>query len=252
VLGSCPTGAKAVVGTFDNILSGDNPLFVYKSLPSVTAQNQVTTVDLNTLSLAAMLVKSNNSNALEQIRTYLTIYDATAGGTQGGGKPGNSLDAWQMGVFEPETIGEVAAIRNNDDTNVGHAVLAVVALTLITAGCSLAVTVGGSLVERKRAFTLLRVSGVPLTALCLVVLLEAVLPLIVISAIAAGIGLGVGIPVVRSLVSNVVAKDTKIPVHPSTGYYITLAVGLAVALCLVLVTLPLLSRMTRPEDARFE
>ena len=36
-----------------------------------------------------------------------------------------------------------------------------VALTILVAGCSLAVAVGGGLVDRKRPFTLLRVSGTP-------------------------------------------------------------------------------------------
>ena len=43
-----------------------------------------------------------------------------------------------------------------------------------------------------------------------------------------------------------------IPVHPSAGYYIALSIGLVGALGLVVITLPLLKRMTRPEDARFE
>ena len=82
--------------------------------------------------------------------------------------------------------------------------------------------------------------------------LEAALPLIVISVIAAAIGLGVGIPVVKSLLSSFEPKGTTIPVHPSAGYYIAMGVGLVVALGLVVITLPLLKRMTRPEEARFE
>jgi ABC-type antimicrobial peptide transport system permease subunit len=169
-----------------------------------------------------------------------------------GGKGGDSLSAWQMGVLEPETVGEVAEIRNNDDANVGRAVLAVVVLTLVTAGCSLAVTVGGSLVERKRSFTLLRVSGVSLGTLYRVVLLEAALPLVVASFASAGIGLGVGIPTVKALLKNLEPNGTNIPVLPSLGYYITLAAGLTVSLGLVVITLPLVKRITRPEEARFE
>ncbi|HUB94150.1 MAG TPA: FtsX-like permease family protein [Verrucomicrobiae bacterium] len=250
VLGSCPSGAQAVTFTPDSILSGDNPLFVYKDLPLVTHASPVSTANLSDLSLGGMLIEANNANTLEQIRTYLTVYNTTV--QTGGGKDGNSLTAWQMGELEPETVGEVAEIRNNDDTNVGRAVLAVVALTLITAGCSLAVTVGGSLVERKRSFTLLRVSGVSRGTLYIVVLLEAALPLVVVSIAAAAIGLGVGIPVVKTLLTNFEPKDTTIPIHPSSGYYLALGVGLIVALGLVTVTLPLVSRMTRPEEARFE
>jgi hypothetical protein len=251
VLGSCPPGAKAVTFVPDNILSGDNPLFVYKNLPIVTSNNSVSTAKLSDLSLSGLLIKTNNANTLEQIRTYLTVYSASSQSAVGG-KGGDSLTAWQMGELEPETIGEVAEIRGNDDSNVGRAVLAVIALTLITAGCSLAVTVGGSLVERKRPFTLLRVSGASLGTLYSVILLEAALPLVAVSVVAAGIGLGVGIPVVKTLLGNFEPKGTTIPVHPSEGYYIAMGVGLVIALALVIITLPLLSPMTRPEEARFE
>ena len=134
-------------------------------MPVVTKNNTVSTTDLSDLSLSGMLIRPANADTLEQIRTYLTVYNATNQSVGGGGKGGDSLTAWQMGEFEPETVGEVAEIRDNDDSNVGRAILAVIALTLITAGCSLAVTVGGSLVERKRPFTLLRVSGVSLGTL---------------------------------------------------------------------------------------
>jgi hypothetical protein len=250
-LGSCPVKAQAVTFTSDDLLMGDNPLAIYRSLPVVTRASQTSAEDLGGLSLAALLVKANDARTLEQIRTFLTNYNASVQDISNDQMDG-ALSAWQSGEFEPETIGEVAAIRNNDDTNIERAVLAVVALTLITAGCSLAVTVGGSLVERKRSFTLLRVSGVSLKTLSAVVLLEAALPLIVVSALAVGVGLGTGVPVVRTLLANMLPSSQSVPVHPSAGYYVTLAVGLGAALGLVLITLPLLSRMTRPEEARFE
>ena len=106
--------------------------------------------------------------------------------------------------------------------------------------------------ERKRSFTLLRVSGVSLGTLYKVILLEAALPLVVVSMIAAGIGLGVGVPVVKALLKNLEPKNTVIPVHPNGGYYIVFGAGLLVALGLVVITLPLLKHMTKPEEARFE
>ncbi len=204
-----------------------------------------------------MLIKTNNADTLEQIRTYLTDYEAAslALSSLKNGDDGNGLDdlsQWQMGILEPETIGEVAEIRDNDDTNVARAVLAVIVLTLITAGCSLAVSVGGSLVERKRPFTLLRVSGVSIGTLNRVILLEAALPLVVVSILAAAIGLGVGIPVVNDLVKNFEPKGVKLQVHPSMGYFAIMGIGLVVAIGLVVITLPLMKRMTKPEDARFE
>lgn len=252
VLGSCPSGAQAVTLLTDNIITGDNPLGIYQALPIVTSSNPVSTANINDLSMNGMLIKADNTNTLEQIRTYLTVYNASSQYVGGKGGGGDNLSAWQMGALEPETVGEVAAIRNNDVSNIGRAVLAVIVLTLITAGCSLTVAVGGSLVERKRSFTLLRVSGVSLGTLYRVILLEAALPLIVVSIVAAGIGLGVGIPVVKQSLKSVGLKNSAVLVHPNIGYFIIMSTGLVVALGLVAITLPLLSRMTKPEEARFE
>ena len=65
-----------------------------------------------------------------------------------------------------------------------------VALTIMVAGCSLAVAVGGGLADRKRPFTLLRVSGTQVGALSRVVLLEAAVPLAAATVAAAGIAYG--------------------------------------------------------------
>jgi hypothetical protein len=250
ILGSCPPGAVAASFNSDNILGGDNPLDIYQGLPAVTASDPSTSLDLNNLQYAGFLIKTNTADTLERVRTYLTQYNATVQ-IDAGGTGASGLTAWQMGSVEPETTNEVAAIRNNDDTNVARVILAMIALTLVTAGCSLAVTVGGSLVERKRPFTLLRVSGAPLSVLYRVIVYEAIVPLIVVSVIAAGVGLGIGIPVIKSLMKNL-APNTKYPAYPSIGYYVAIGVGLIISLGLVVVTLPLLKRMTKPEDARFE
>ncbi len=106
---------------------------------------------------------------------------------------------------------------------------------------------GGSLVERKRQFTLLRVSGTPRSVLTRVVLLESVLPLVTASVVAAATGLGVAIPLVKSLLPGVTTTT-----FPGPSYYLTMAGGFAVALLVVLATLPLLGRITQPERARFE
>jgi ABC-type antimicrobial peptide transport system permease subunit len=249
VLGTCPAGATAVTFNSDDVLSGDNPLSIYKALPVITTNNPSTDVTVGSLELAGLLIKTNNADTLEQVRTYLTTYNSTIQLAAGDGD--SALRSWQMGTLEPETVNEVAEIRNNDDTNVERVVLGMVALTLITAGCSLAVTVGGSLVERKRPFTLLRVSGTPLSTLYKVVLFEAALPLIVVSIVAAGVGFGVGIPTVRSVMKSL-APSMNYPIHPGLSYYVALGAGLIISLGLVAVTLPLLKHMTKPEDARFE
>jgi predicted lysophospholipase L1 biosynthesis ABC-type transport system permease subunit len=177
----------------------------------------------------------------EKVRTLLTAYGATVAT----GQP--DLSAWQMGSLEPETFGEVAQIRNNDATNAERMILVLLGLTVLIAGCSLAVAVGGSLVERKRQFTLLRVSGTPRSVLTRVVLLESVVPLVTTSVVAAATGLAVAMGLVKAVLPSVTPTTL-----PGPGYYLTMAGGLAVALLVVLATLPLLNRLTLPERARFE
>ena len=107
--------------------------------------------------------------------------------------------------------------------------------------------VGGGLVDRKRPFTLLRVSGVPVGALSRVVLMEAALPLAAATVIVAGIAYGTSVLAVSRLGAEGVAI-------PSLGrvYYETLGAGLAIALLIILLTMPLLRRMSAPGNVRFE
>ena len=248
VLGKCAPGETEVTANAQQTLSGDNPLFINKSLPLVNSNSQPISDNLGSLDLGGLLVKTSSSDTLEKVRTFLTTYTGSADDSIKGGA---NLSAWQMGDIEPETFGEVAQIRNNDDTNVGRVILAAVALTLITAGCSLTVTLGGSLIERKRPFTLLRVSGTPVSVLYKDVLLEAAVPLVVVSIFAAGVGLGVSIPVIRALLENL-APQAMSYAHPSLSYYLAVGIGLLISLLLIITTLPLLNRITQPAEARFE
>jgi hypothetical protein len=126
-------------------------------------------------------------------------------------------------------------------------VYAAVAITLLVAGCSLAVAVGGGLVERRRPFTLLRVSGTPTATLYKVVFLEAVLPLAAATLVAAGVAYGASV----LTVVRIAPPGTAIP-GLSHVYYAIMGAGLAIALMVILVTLPLLRRMTSPAAMRFE
>ena len=124
--------------------------------------------------------------------------------------------------------------------------LFVVAMTLLVAGFSLAIAAGGGIVERRSPFTLLRVGGTATGVLCRVVLLESVLPLGVATAVAAVTGFVAGIPV-----NNLLSPGGDIAL-PGRVYYLTMGAGLVVSLAVVLATLPLLNRLTQPDDVRFE
>ena len=57
--------------------------------------------------------------------------------------------------------------------------------TLLVAGCSLAIAVVSGVVERRRALALLRLSGMPMSRLQTMAILEAAVPLVVVTVLAA-------------------------------------------------------------------
>jgi hypothetical protein len=239
-LGHCRPGASYVQANITNDLLTDNPLTI--DLPVVNASNPTAPATTKGWYLGALLVKTTNTAMLEKARTLLTLFDAKIAAHGG-------LTDWQMGNAEAETFGEIAQIRNNDDNNAENVVLAIVGLTLLMAACSLAVTVGGGIVERRRPFTLLRLSGTSGPTLYRVVVLESVLPLVSASLVAAATGIGVAIPLVKALPK--LSNESSLAL-PGIAYYVAMASGLVIALLIISSALPLLRRVTQPNDARFE
>jgi hypothetical protein len=227
VLGQCATGRTFVVVPSSNLF-GDNPH--YTTQPIASPSSPAATVSVSHLYLQALLVKVNGPATLERVRTYLVTHTPqSASGTA------------------PRTFGEAVQARQGVAVIVQRLVDVAVALTLIVAGCSLAVAVGGSLVERKRPFTLLRLTGTATSTLYRVVLLEALLPLVAATVIAAGTAYGVSV----LTVSKLAPAGTAVPV-PGSTYFLTMAVGLIASLLVILASLPLLSRITAAGNVRFE
>lgn len=241
--GTCPAGATAVQLDASDALQVDNPLILQQDLPLVTAASSATG-SVSGLDVEGLMVKAANPNALEQARTLLTTFNAAVTNT-------GDLRAFQMGTIEPETFGEIAAIRNNDDNNLNRVVLLGTALTILVAGCSLAVSVGGGLVERKRPFSLLRVCGTQTSALAKAVFLESGVPLLVAAVVAALAGIAVVVPLVNAFYAAV-GVNLAHGAHLGGMYFLALGSGLAVSTAVILLTLPLLGRMTLPSNARFE
>jgi predicted lysophospholipase L1 biosynthesis ABC-type transport system permease subunit len=143
------------------------------------------------------------------------------------------------------TIGERNANARAQITQWQHDADVVIAASLAIAGCSLAVSAAAGLTDRKRPFSLLRLTGVPLRLLRRVVTLESAVPLLVAAAIAVGTGL--------------LAADLFLQAQfgvslqsPGTTYYLSVLGGLVISLGVIAATLPLLNRITGPETARNE
>jgi hypothetical protein len=232
-LGQCAPGLTAVRAS-DGSMFGDNPM--YDTAAIVTAHSRAYTGSLATLPLQTVLVRVNNATTLERVRTYLAVHAPP----QVGGGYGNS-------PTPPRTFGETLQIRLDRATTFEQILYAAIALTLIVAGCSLAVSVGGGLVDRKRPFTLLRVSGTGVSVLSRVVLLEAAVPLVAAAVVAAAIAYGTSLMAFLRLAP----AGTAIP-QLGRDYYTLMGTGLLVAFAVITVTLPLLRRITAPSTIRFE
>ncbi|MEV4719353.1 FtsX-like permease family protein [Micromonospora noduli] len=121
----------------------------------------------------------------------------------------------------------------------------VIIASLALGGCSLAVSVIGGLTERRRPFSLLRLSGAPVRVLRRVVALESAVPMLAVAAVAIGMGLLAAHLFLRAQMGYTL-------VAPQLGFYVIVVVGLAACLGVIASTLPLLERITGPETARSE
>jgi len=229
VLGECAPGVKAIEANTFN-LYGDNPTFTTQPIAGPGLGNSTVSDNFTGLYLQSALIKVDNPTTLERVRTFLTTHTPlSASGAA------------------PRTFGEAVQARVAVGTTVERLVFIAVALTLLVAGCSLAVAVGGGLVERKRPFSLLRLSGTPSSTLYKVVYLEGILPLVTATLVAAGAGYGISLLTVNKMSP----KGTPLPTLGHV-YYLTMGAGLAISLVVIFITLPLLGRITEPNNVRFE
>jgi hypothetical protein len=145
----------------------------------------------------------------------------------------------------PRTLREDHAERNAEMAGYQQLSNVVILVSFPIAGCSLAVSVAGSLRDRKRPFSLLRLTGTPLGVLRRVVLLESAAPLLLVSAVAIGIGFLAAQLFVQAQFGYSIRA-------PGLQYYVIVLAGLTASLGLIASTMPLLRRITGPETARNE
>ena len=146
----------------------------------------------------------------------------------------------------PATGAEIGAAATRIVDELGRVVTLGVVLTMAVAGASLAIAVTGGLLDRRRPFALLRLSGVPLRHLRSVVLLEAAAPLIAVAVLSGMLGV-----LVSQLLMRLVTGNASVPL-PDPSLAALLAVGVVGALAIVTGTLPLVGRLTDLEETRFE
>jgi hypothetical protein len=223
-LGRCPDGADTVT------ISPNFVGTVIEGAPSladvVWPAADFSSDELQRLPVGMIVVANDGSTqAIEQARTLLEI-------------------AFPQQPA-PETVLEMNTLHDWHNRQYQQLVNVVIAASLVIAGCSLAVSVAGGLSDRKRPFSLLRLTGVSLAMLRRVVALETVVPLLITAVVAAGCGfLG------ADLFLRAQMDRTLQP--PGGDYYLVVLAGLVASLAVIASTLPLLSRITGPETARNE
>lgn len=227
-LGTCPTGAQAITVNFEKF---EDVILLHQVSLVITPDSQPRTIKVDTEPLRGMLVRSDNASSLEKARTILSRQVVVPAGE----------------VLL--TFGETRKAAQVAEDKIQAIISAALVVTLLTAGASVAVAVASSLIERRRPFTLLRLSGAPLSTLYKVVLWEATIPLIGATLVAAAIGFGAAALVITQFAPASANAHIEMPDLP---YILALAAGPVVALLVVGATLPLVGRLTKPDDARFE
>ena len=220
-IGKCAPGATvATVGYFLSNLLGHNSNASSTVWPS--AHSSV--ADATRLPVDAVVVATNgSSSAIERARTVverLFPFQGTPVGVE---------------TLDPSTARLLTMIQDMTDV--------IIVASLIIASCSLAVSIAAGLGERRRPFSLLRLTGVPTALLHRVVALESALPLFLVAAVSIVVGLLSAALYLHSQVGIAFSI-------PGIGYWATVIGGLAVSLAIIASTFPLLNRMTGPEVAR--
>ena len=121
------------------------------------------------------------------------------------------------------------------------------ALSIVVAGFGVAVATIGQIFERKKSFSNLRLMGVDLNQLRLVVLLEAIIPMLLasIGAIFAGI-------LTSKYLAGITADNRILFAWPKLDYLGIVALALALAIGVICLVLPILKQITSVEQNRTE
>ncbi len=222
-IGRCVRGASvANVGYFLSAFLGHNShasTTTWRSADISAASVQRRPVD------AVVVATNGSSDSIERVRTALERAFPFQGTPV-------AIDA-----LDPSNARLLTMVQDMTDV--------IIVASLIIAACSLAVNIGAGLSERKRPFSLLRLTGVPLSVLRRILVFESVLPLFAVSAVSIIVG----------LLSAALYLHSQVGISfrmPGIVYWVTVLGGLAAALAIITSTFPLLNRMTGPEGARNE
>lgn len=220
---TCASGAVAASVSEDYTLFGT---YGWEHWPTAWPAAAISTERLARLPVRQIAVATDGSTAaIERARTILA-------------------DAYPDQDI-PSTVREDHAERGAQLAGYEQLANVVILVSFPIAGCSLAVSVAGGLRDRKRPFSLLRLTGTQLGVLRRVVLLESAVPLLVVAVVAIGIGFLAAQLFVQAQFRYSIRA-------PGIQYYAIVFAGLVASMGVIASTMPLLRRITGPETARNE
>ena len=215
-LGHCPAGATAAL--FPN--GG-----LFGTISAATVWPAATIPAAAHLSVQTIVVGTDGTTAaIERARTILD-------------------NAYPNGEGLPITVGELAALNSARDSQYQQLADVVILTALPIAACTLAASLAGGLAERRRPFSLLRLTGVPLAMLRRVVALENAVPLLVVAVVSIAAGFGTADLFLQAQLGYNLA-------WPDLAYYLMTLAGIVLALGIIAATFPLLARITGPDVVR--
>ena len=223
-LGHCPDGADTVAVRPDfggGVIDTSTPMS-----DTTWPAADVSTAELSNLPVDTIVVGTDGSAAaVEQARTVLEDLYPT--------------------IDPPQTLSEHKARNSQTISRYQQLANVVLFTSLPIAGCSLAVSIAGGLAERRRPFSLLRLTGMPLVMLRRVVTLESAVPLLLGVAVSACAGFAAAALFLRAQLDQTLQP-------PTLTYYLVIAAGVIASLAIIATTNPLLARITGPDTARNE
>jgi hypothetical protein len=224
-LGRCAPGETVATITHD--LTGDGALTNTATVEgTVWPTATISLAQLQSVPARAIAVATDgSSSAIEQTRTLLDVTFPFQG--------------------PPAAVGSISPRNTRLITELKQMTDVVIVASLVVAACSLVVSVIAGINDRKRPFSLLRLTGVPLSVLRRVVELETGVPLLAAAVLAVATGFLAADLFLRSQLGETLQP-------PGRDYYGVVVAGLLAALAIVACTLPLIQHITGPDVARNE
>ncbi len=220
-IGRCaPRATVASVGYFLSKVLGHTANASTTTWPSWS----LSATQLASLPVSAVVVATNgSSDAIERVRTELERAFPLQG---------TPVTVEALGPSTARLLTMIQAMTE-----------VIIVASLIIAACSLAVNIAAGLTERRRPFSLLRLTGVPRKLLHRVVTLESALPLLLVAVVSIVVGLLAAALYLHSQVGLAFSL-------PGFSYWTTVIGGLAASMAIIAATFPILDRITGPEVAR--